>query len=112
MRLKVKSTEKLERPGKYRLYSRQLTLSSPTDDGAVLAASARDLLATGGLPRPVRLIGVTAAGVEVPREGEGVQLSIFDSRRSRELNEALDQITERHGDGVIRRGGGAPKRVK
>lgn len=112
VRLKVKSTEKLERPGKYRLYSRQLTLSSPTDDGAVLAASARDLLATGGLPRPVRLIGVTAAGVEVPREGEGVQLSIFDSRRSRELNEALDQITERHGDGVIRRGGGAPKRVK
>jgi DNA polymerase-4 len=112
VRLKVKSTEKLDRPGRDRMYSRQTTLSASTDDGAVLAAAARDLLARGRLPRPVRLIGVTAAGIEVPREGEGMQLSIFEPRRSRELNEAIDRIAERHGAGAVRRGGGVATGTK
>jgi DNA polymerase-4 len=40
VRLKLKSTERLERPGKYRLYTRQRTLAGPTNDGALIARGA------------------------------------------------------------------------
>lgn len=111
VRLKVKSTEKLARPGKYRQYTRQLTLPEPTDDGATLASAARGLLRDGQLPRPVRLIGVTAAGIVDARGGEGRQLSIFDRPHSRELNQALDRIAEKHGRDAVRRGVGRVDRA-
>ena len=106
VRLKVKSTEKLERPGKYRSYTRQSTLADPTDDGAVLTRAARALLASGDLPRPIRLVGVTAAGILQAGSGGGRQLSIFAPPRARELNEALDRIADRHGRDAVRRGAG------
>lgn len=111
VRLKVKSTEKLERPGKYRSYTRQLTLPEATDDGATLADAARLLLREGRLPRPVRLVGVTAAGIHAARDAGGQQLSIFESPRKRELNEALDQIVDRHGRNAVRRGAGQVDRA-
>jgi len=106
VRLKVTSTEKRARPGRYRSYTRQTTLPEPTDDGAVLAAAARTLLGRGGLPLPVRLVGVVAAAVVSSRTGEGRQLSMFAPRRARELNEAIDRIVDRHGRGAVRRGAG------
>jgi DNA polymerase-4 len=110
VRLKVKSTEKLAQPGKYRLYSRQETLSEPTDDGALIARTARALLARGDLPLPVRLIGVAVAGIQPVTASIGEQMSIFVPPRSRDLNRALDAITDRFGVGAVRRGaGGADK---
>lgn len=111
VRLKVKSTEKLERPGKYRSYTRQLTLPESTDDGATLADAARLLLREGELPRPIRLVGVTAAGIHAADEGAGRQLSIFEPPRKRELNEAIDRIADRHGRDAIRRGAGRVDRA-
>ena len=111
VRLKVKSTEKLARPGKYRTYTRQLTLPEPTDDGATLADAARLLLHEGGLPRPIRLIGVTAAGIFTLQEGEGRQVSIFEPPRARELNAALDRIAEKHGRDAVHRGAGRVDRA-
>jgi len=111
VRLKIKSTEKLVRPGKYRSFTRQTTLPEPTDDGATLAEAARTLLRAGDLPRPIRLIGVTAGGIQARGQGEGQQLSIFDAPRMRELNEALDRITERHGRDAVRRGAGRVDRA-
>jgi DNA polymerase IV len=110
VRLKVKSTERLATPGKYRGYSRQTTLPAPTDDGAAIGRAACALLARGDLPLPVRLVGVAVAGI-LPRAASiGEQMSIFDSPRRRELNQALDRIAVRFGTGAVRRGaGGAEK---
>ena len=44
VRLKVTSTDKHLRSGKYRSFSRQVTLGEPTDDGVALARAARRLL--------------------------------------------------------------------
>lgn len=111
VRLKVKSTEKLDRPGKYRSYTRQTTLPEPTDDGTAIAGAARALLREGELPRPIRLVGVTAAGIQSLERGEGRQLSIFDPPRRDELNDALDRIADRHGRGAVRRGAGRVDRA-
>lgn len=111
VRLKVKSTEKLDRPGKYRSYTRQSTLPEPTDDGAAIAGAARALLREGRLPRPIRLVGVTASGIQSLERGEGRQLSIFDPPRRDELNDALDRIADRHGRGAVRRGAGRVDRA-
>ncbi len=111
VRLKVKSTEKLARPGKYRAYTRQLTLPESTDDGVTLADAARRLLRDGELPRPIRLVGVTAAGIHTPDRGAGRQLSIFDAPSTRALNEALDHIANRHGRDAVRRGVGKADRA-
>jgi DNA polymerase-4 len=110
VRLKVKSTERLAQPGKFRLYTRQTTLPAPTDDGALIARTARELLARGDLPLPVRLVGVAVAGIAPVAASMGVQMSIFDAARSGALNRALDAITDRYGVGAVRRGaGGASK---
>ena len=106
VRLKVKSTERLDRPGKFRSYTRQVTLAQPTDDGLALAEAARALLGRKDLPRPIRLIGVSAAGIEMPGRGAGVQLGIFEAPHRRKLNQALDHIRERHGGDAVRRGVG------
>jgi DNA polymerase-4 len=110
VRLKVKSTERLAMPGKFRLYSRQETLPAPTDDGGLIARVARGLLARGDLPLPVRLIGVAVAGIGPGAASIGEQMSIFGPPRSGALNRALDAITGRFGIGAVRRGaGGAEK---
>ena len=110
VRLKVKSTERLAMPGKYRQYSRQESLSEPTDDGATIARTARALLARGDLPMPVRLIGVAVAGIRPRVASIGEQMSIFAPPPNRELNRAMDAITARFGTGAVRRGaGGADK---
>jgi DNA polymerase-4 len=110
VRLKVKSTERLALPGKYRQYSRQESLPEPTDDGALIARTARALLARGDLPLPVRLVGVAVAGIRPVAASIGEQMTIFSPPRSHELNRALDAITDRFGTGAIRRGaGGAEK---
>jgi len=111
VRLKVKSTERLATPGKFRQYSRQESLPRPTDDGALIARVARSLLARGDLPLPVRLIGVAVAGIRPAAASIGEQMSIFaPPPRNRDLNRALDAITDRFGVGAVRRGaGGAEK---
>jgi len=105
IRLKLKSTERLARPGKYRLYSRQVKLPAPTDDGALIARVAGALLRRGDLPLPARLLGVAVAGIQ---KGEGAreQLALFEHPGRRELNRALDRITDRYGAGAVRRGAG------
>jgi DNA polymerase-4 len=104
VRLKVKSTERLRRPGRYRLHSRQVTLAEPTDDGTTIARHAMVLLHRGDLPLPIRLLGVTVAGIQPAMRSGGDQLQLFVSRARSELNRALDTIVARHGNGAIRRG--------
>jgi DNA polymerase-4 len=106
VRLKVKSDEKLDRPGKYRVLTRQMTLPEPTQDGHYMASMARELLADPSLPPRVRLVGVTASGLQEVGVNASGQIDLFasGSGESRDLNSALDEIQDRYGSGSIQRG--------
>jgi DNA polymerase-4 len=80
--------------------TRQRTLAEPTDDDLRIFGTARQLLhdalaedRQSGRTSPVRLVGVTASGIEVGR-----QLGLFDHVRTTRLNAALDAVRERFGD--------------
>jgi DNA polymerase-4 len=110
-----------EGPRGYPARSRQLTLTEPTDDGGVIAQIARSLL-TDALAEPVRLLGVGVSGL-LDAEATGAQLTLFEEAPSgsparstratpsrRKLNEALDVLADRFGDGVVRRASQAEAR--
>ncbi|MDG1959714.1 MAG: DNA polymerase IV [Candidatus Binatia bacterium] len=109
VRLKIKSNEKLDRPGKYRIYTRQLTLPEPTQDGRRLRIAGHELLSDDSLPPQVRLLGLTAAGLQEVGVSATGQIDMFAGapREDQSLNEALDKIQDRFGLEVIQRGGGA-----
>jgi DNA polymerase-4 len=83
--------------------TRQVTSTTPTDEAKVIAAGAESLFAkvwTKG--EPVRLIGVGVSGLDArPR-----QLGLFDVENIRQtrLNEALSELKEKFGEGVVKRG--------
>ncbi|MEO2169664.1 MAG: DNA polymerase IV [bacterium] len=108
VRLKIKSDEKLDRPGKYRIYTRQVTLAETTDDGRRIAKMACELLQDPSLPRRVRLVGVTAAGLQERGVEPSGQLGLFGAPQPNPLNNALDKIQDRFGSEAIRRGTIAP----
>jgi len=105
-------------PKGYPARTRQITLAEPTDDGQVVASSARALL-TDALVEPVRLLGVGVAGL-VDEAGRSTQLTLFDQEaegsaavappRRRQLNRALDQLADRFGDDVVKRASQAEAR--
>ena len=68
-----------------------------------LARTATSLLATWGLPEPVRLLGV---GVTNLVSADAAQLPLFDEGRERRerLNQALDEIADRFGGEAVSRG--------
>jgi DNA polymerase-4 len=90
-------------PRGYPVLTRRTTLREPTDDGALLARSASDLLARAGLCEPVRLLGVGATQLISADTGQLALFPIGGARRER-LNRALDAIAERFGSGAIVRG--------
>jgi len=93
-------------PRGFPLLTRHATLAEPSDDGEVLAQTARALLARAELSEPVRLLGVGATNL-VPADPE--QLGLFADAalraRRRRLNRALDTLAERYGASVVRRAG-------
>jgi DNA polymerase-4 len=105
--LKVKlARRRAPGPRGHPVLTRRATLPEPTDDGAALARAAWALLAR--IPAlPVRLLGVAASGlVAAPQDG---QLALFPPapgrERTRRLNRALDEITERFGARAVVRAG-------
>jgi DNA polymerase IV len=96
-------------PRGFPLLTRHETLAEPTDDGEVLARTARGLLARAELAEPVRLVGVGATGL-VPANPD--QLALFEAEgggreRRRRLNRALDALADRYGARIVRRAGQA-----
>ena len=92
-------------PGeRFRLVTRSRTLDEPTDHGPEIAAVATDLWRAEAWCAPVRLVGVQVSGLDRDRPS---QLGLFrkpaDERR-RALDAALDDIVERFGSSVVRRG--------
>jgi len=107
-----------EGPRGYPLRTRQLTLTEPTDDGGIVAATARSLLGDA-LAEPVRLLGVGVSGLVDATAGTA-QLDLFDAPeegpsakappRRRRLNRALDTLADRFGDDVVKRASQAEAR--
>jgi DNA polymerase-4 len=85
--------------------TRQRTLAEPTDDDLRIFSTARQLLRDAlaedrrsGRTSPVRLVGVTASGIEIGR-----QMGLFDHVRTTRLNAALDAVREKFGDTALDR---------
>jgi DNA polymerase-4 len=100
---------KLARPlggGKFPLLTRSLVLPHATDDGAIIADAAVQLLLRAGLTEPVRLIGVSVQRIE---SAAVEQLSFLpapaEDPRRRGLNRAVDAIHDRFGRSALQRGG-------
>ncbi len=93
---------------KYRDFTqitRSETLSQFTDDGMTIYGAARGLIEkTEAGKRPVRLLGVSLSQLKA---GGGDQLSLFGPKadeKRRILNEALDCLKDKHGEGSVRPG--------
>jgi DNA polymerase-4 len=93
---------------KYRDFSqitRSETLGQFTDDSMTIYGTARGLLEkTEAGKRPVRLLGVSLSQLKSGRED---QLSLFGPKideKRRMLNQALDGLQDKHGEGSVRPG--------
>lgn len=89
--------------------SHQTTLMTPTASADAIYRQACQLFDELWNGEPIRLLGIRTTKLE--DEGEPIQMNLFDFQReqkSREkqhkLEEALDSIRKRFGDGAVRRG--------
>lgn len=102
-------------PGRYPQHTRRVTLTAAVDDGTAIARAALALWDDVGAGLTVRLVGVAASGIE---DRDAGQLALFappESRRSSDLNRALDQLAQRFGKDVVRRAdtlGARPSRAR
>jgi DNA polymerase-4 len=85
--------------------TRSETLSQFTNDGMTLYGAARGLIEkTEAGKRPVRLLGVSLSLLKTCRED---QLTLFGpelQEKRRMLNQALDGLQDKHGEGSVRPG--------
>jgi len=82
-----------------------MTLPDPVDDGQAISLAACRLLHHSGPTVPIRLIGVACTNLEATG-GSQVQLfSEGDTQRRKNLNQAIDRIEDRYGQGTLTRAG-------
>jgi DNA polymerase-4 len=83
------------------------TIASATDSSKMIFYNALQLLADQPLKKKVRLIGVEVSNLL--KESGDAQMSLFpigpDEERERKLDKAIDEIREKFGRKVIKRGG-------
>jgi DNA polymerase-4 len=83
--------------------TRQATLLQPTDNDEEIAGTSQNLLAkVRPAHKAVRLIGVGVSGLGPPVR----QLSLWDddADKARRLQSVLDELRQRYGEKIIRRG--------
>lgn len=88
-------------------YTRQMPLTSPTQDGKQLYRYACMLFDTLWNGNPIRLLGIRAG--KLTDKGEPFQMDLFtydpkETARRQKLDRAVDKINEKYGEGVIQRG--------
>jgi DNA polymerase-4 len=85
--------------------TRQTTLPGPTDQDALIASTALSLLKKTRRPgQAVRLIGVGVSGLGAPFR----QLELWEtgSEKERRLQQVVDELQQKYGQGAITRGKG------
>jgi DNA polymerase-4 len=89
----------------FELFTRQCTLADPTNSTVDLYQAAISLLDRFEHPGPFRLVGLAAHSLI--KQPEQAQLSLLsnleDQGNRRQLEETLDQLAERFGEGIVRR---------
>ncbi len=88
------------RDHRFRTITRQRVLTPVTDDGARVFEVARALLHSNWRGTPVRLIGVSVAGLV--QRPDAPQSELFETDdRARRLLEALDRVRDRLGESAV-----------
>jgi DNA polymerase IV len=83
--------------------TRQITLNDPTDQTQVILKAALELMKSVRKPnQAVRLIGIGVSGLGEPIRQLG--LWDMDSEKSRKIQKVLDDLQEKYGKDVIKRG--------
>ena len=86
--------------------SHQQQLQRPGNEDEILYQTAKKLFREMWTGEPIRLLGIRTS--KLVEEEEPEQLSLFDlgeeSEKQKRLNEAMDSIRSRFGEGAIRRG--------
>ncbi len=82
----------------FHTFSRQKKLHHAVNHGLDIYAAAREILRELRLAQPVRLVGVSVAGLEK----DATQVPLFDDeRRRKHIAEAMDGINDRYGDFTV-----------
>jgi nucleotidyltransferase/DNA polymerase involved in DNA repair len=85
----------------FQMLSRQSLLPRPEDTAELFFAVSRKLLDTFDHPGPFRLVGLTA--FELDWRHQPLQADLFEDRRRRDLETAVDRLVERFGNGIVMR---------
>jgi DNA polymerase-4 len=84
----------------FKLHSRQLLLPDTTDSADQLYRHALSLLNQFSHTRPYRLVGLAA--YDLVREGDPIQLNLFDeSAKPRALEKTTDDVLRKFGSGAV-----------
>ncbi len=92
VRVRLKTTE-------FKLLTRQTKLVRPDDRSDAFFAAACQLLGEFEHPGPFRLVGMAAFDLHERNRAE--QTDLFESNRSKNLDDALDKVISRFGKGVV-----------
>ncbi|MGI9387053.1 MAG: DNA polymerase IV [Methyloligellaceae bacterium] len=96
VRVKLKTSD-------FQILTRQRRLDEPTDIAQTLFTAGAGLLCEFGHPGPFRLVGLAA--YDLVKAKEPTQLGLFQepTPKRRNLEEAIDRLSERFGADIIRR---------
>ncbi len=94
VRVRLKTT-------RFKLISRQCTLTAPSDVAQELFEAGISLLDRFDEAGPFRLVGLTA--FDLIRQTTATQRDLFSDEKERRLETTLDALTARFGDDVVRR---------
>lgn len=94
VRVRLKTTD-------FQSFTRQCTLKAPSDVADALYRAGLSLLERFEHPGPFRLVGLTAH--DLRQRADVGQLDLLAGDRERRLEVALDELSARFGDNVIRR---------
>lgn len=89
----------------FRSVTRSRTINMPSNATKTIFDTASTLLENCGLPAKVRLVGVGVSNFEEP----AIQYQLFDSgdiaeKKLQKVDQAIDQVTDKFGIGIIKRG--------
>ncbi len=100
-KLYAKTIALIFKTGEFVSYSHQIKLVNPTNVTEEIYKNALIILKNGWRGEPLRLIGIRLSDFTVEN---CKQISFFDQEKdinTNQIQEVLDQITEKYGDGVI-----------